>query len=933
MSMYNSDNEPDLFPEEKKEQPEICLGRAFNSSEERREYYRNLLREKLKDPEFRAIEGFPLGKDEDIVALSDPPYYCACPNPWTQEIIAEWESQKEQPLVPYKREPFASDVSEGKNDPIYNAHTYHTKVPHKAIMRYILHYTEPGDIVFDGFCGTGMTGVAAQLCGDKKVVESLGYQVNSKNEILRKETDDNGKEIWRVFSHLGARKAVLNDLSPAASFIAYNYNSPIKSETFKKEAERIQNEVEDEYGWMYETKASNGAIGKINYTVWSDVFICPECGEEVVFYNEAVDKETGSIRDSFPCPHCHTTLTKRTMKRATETKFDPAISETVIMTKQVPVLINYSVGKSRSEKTPDVEDLALIDKINKMEIPYWYPTNRMPEGKESRRNDSVGITNVHQFYTKRNLTILAAMFAKTKSLFGKFWLTSGMQRITKMYKFMPVLKDGKVVDRRTGTLSGTLYIPSMNDENSVSILYSGKLKDLLCFDSFPNDKLSIVFNQSSTTISMKTDSIDYLFIDPPFGANLMYSELSFAWEAWLKVLTENTEEAIENDIQGKGIFEYRVLMQRCFAEAYRVLKPGHWCTIEFSNTDAKVWNSIQTSLSEVGFIVANVSALDKQQGSFKAVTTSTAVKQDLVISCYKPDDLFERQVVQAVGEEAVWNFVRKHLDYLPLVKHQGEATITVPERDPRIIYDRMLSYFVGHNMLIPISSPDFLKEISRRFAERDGLYYLQDQVQEYDKLVTRQQIQAKNEDVSLFVIDEASAIGWIRLQLKSKPMTLGEMTPIFMQQLDSWNKNEKKLELRDLLEQNFLCYDGKDDMPSFIHGWLSTTYKELRNLPKSDPSLRDKAKGRWYIPDPNKASDLEKVREKSLLKEFDIYRTSKGKLKEFRIEAIRAGFKKAWQDKDYELIRTICERMPSDRVEEDDKLLMWYNGALVRLGE
>ena len=196
----------------------------------------------------------------------------------------------------------------------------------------------------------------------------------------------------------------------------------------------------------------------------------------------------------------------------------------------------------------------------------------------------------------------------------------------------------------------------------------------------------------------------------------------------------------------------------------------------------------------------------------------------------------ERQVVQAVGEEAVWNFVRKHLDYLPLVKHQGEATITVPERDPRIIYDRMLSYFVGHNMLIPISSPDFLKEISRRFAERDGLYYLQDQVQEYDKLVTRQQIQAKNEDVSLFVIDEASAIGWIRLQLKSKPMTLGEMTPIFMQQLDSWNKNEKKLELRDLLEQNFLCYDGKDDMPSFIHGWLSTTYKEDRKSTRLNSS-------------------------------------------------------------------------------------------------
>ncbi len=56
------------------------------------------------------------------------------------------------------------DVSEGKTDPIYTAHSYHTKVPHKAIMRAILHYTQPGDIVLDGFAGSGMTGVAAQMC-------------------------------------------------------------------------------------------------------------------------------------------------------------------------------------------------------------------------------------------------------------------------------------------------------------------------------------------------------------------------------------------------------------------------------------------------------------------------------------------------------------------------------------------------------------------------------------------------------------------------------------------------------------------------------------------------------------------------------------------------------------------------------------------------
>jgi DNA modification methylase len=113
----------------------------------------------------RNIEGFPIGKDEDIIALSRPPYYTACPNPFIREFIEKNGKPYDEETDDYHCEPFAADVSEGKNDPIYNAHSYHTKVPHKAILRYVLHYTRPGDIVFDGFCGTGMTGVAAQMCG------------------------------------------------------------------------------------------------------------------------------------------------------------------------------------------------------------------------------------------------------------------------------------------------------------------------------------------------------------------------------------------------------------------------------------------------------------------------------------------------------------------------------------------------------------------------------------------------------------------------------------------------------------------------------------------------------------------------------------------------------------------------------------------------
>jgi len=71
----------------------------------------------------RHIEGFPIGRDEDIIALSDPPYYTACPNPFIEDFIKEHGKPYDEEIDDYHREPFTSDVTEGKNDPIYNAHT------------------------------------------------------------------------------------------------------------------------------------------------------------------------------------------------------------------------------------------------------------------------------------------------------------------------------------------------------------------------------------------------------------------------------------------------------------------------------------------------------------------------------------------------------------------------------------------------------------------------------------------------------------------------------------------------------------------------------------------------------------------------------------------------------------------------------------------
>ncbi|GAB4456341.1 MAG: DNA methyltransferase [Anaerolineales bacterium] len=903
------------------------------------------LRLRLQDPTFRQMPGFPKASDEAILTLSDPPYYTACPNPFLGEIIEQWQEERAQirrqlglpadsPLPEgegaggegangYHRDPFAADVSEGKNDPIYNAHSYHTKVPHKAIMRYILHYTDPGDIVLDGFCGTGMTGVAAQLCGDADEVRSLGYRVDRDGWVW-----DGDQKI----SRLGARKAVLNDLSPAATFIAYNYNTPVDARAFEREAKRILAEVEKECGWMYETwhtpptpaippsplvgeggRGGEGVKGKINYTVWSDVFLCPSCGQEMAFWDVAVNHEQGAVRDEWHCPACQALLSKSPRKesralraeRVFETRFDRALGQTVRMAKQVPALINYSVGKKRYEKRPDEDDLALIERIENSDIPYPFPTHPLPKGDKTSDPLNVGITHVHHFYTRRNLWVLAAVQHRIgqSQLLHVFkmrllFLVSSynMTHSTKMTRM--IFKTGGKKPLLTGHQSGTLYASSLPVEKNVLWGLGGKISTV-SESTLPNLTNSVVIaTVSSQQISHPYNSLDYIFIDPPFGSNLMYSELNFLWEAWLGVFTNNEPEAVVNKTQRKGLPEYQALMEACFREFYRVLKPGRWMTVEFHNSQNAVWNSILEALLRAGFMIADVRTIDKQQGTFNQVTTTGAVKQDLIISAYKPAADFERRFTAEAGSvRGAWEFIAQHLERLapPRLK-EGNLIEFIEERAPYLLYDRMVAWHIQRGFSVPLSAPEFYAGLKERFAERDGMVFTFPQAAEYDRL----RLQAERvEQLPLFITDEKSAIQWLRRQLDAEqgggPQTYADLSNAFKKEAHLV-PYEALPELRDLLEENFL----KDESE------------------------------RYYLPDPAKESDLQALREKGLLREFAAYLKGKGRLKTFRLEAIRAGFSRAWKERDYPTIVQIAERLPARVFEDDPQLMMYADNARLR---
>jgi hypothetical protein len=846
------------------QKPVTVLGITFDSDDERRRYFREQLRAKL--PELRKIEGFPIGSDDDIINLSDPPYYTACPNPWLNEFIAEWEEEKRQLEADGKRqpnivvnEPYAADVSEGKNNPIYTAHSYHTKVPHTAIMRYILHYTQPGDVILDGFCGTGMTGVAAQLCDDSNEVKAL----NMPNAVP------------------GARHAICSDLSVIASHIAAGYNMPFSTKQFKDKAFGIIQQVEDELGYLYETSKNY----HIYSSIWSDIFVCNSCNSEFPIWNLIINENKKEFIDEFNCPNCGVRCTKKTMSKAVETYYDEFAKETIqhIKKKLIRSYYNLPGGKSSTDDIDELndDDNCVVPKtIN-------YRIGLFPQGDKTKdliKNSH--IKYVHQLYTKRAFIFLSRLYELVKDdVHLLSWFTSVLLSTTNLNRFR---------FSGTGLNSGTFYLPSLSWEFTPKDSLERKLKAYMASNYLGRGN-SVVHDCSATDIhTIDNESIDYIFIDPPFGANIMYSELNSIWEYWLGVKTNNHSEAIINSSQHKTITEYQSLMDGSFKEFYRVLKPGKWMTIEFSNTSASVWNSLQTALQNTGFIISNVAALDKQQGSFNAVTSTTAVKQDLIISCFKPTESLLTHLKDGTPETNVWEFINELLLHVnPKNVNNGYAT-TIVERTPKILYDKLIAFYVQNGFEVPLSAVEFQAGLRERFIERDGMFFTASQAAKYDEM---RKNTAGFQTTMFFVDSEQGGIAWLKNELAT-PQTYQDIFPKWSKATNGVRKGDILPELMQILHENFI----------------------------KEPD------GRWRKPNLQDDVDLEALRTKALLREFNVYveaaRKPKGKISEARVEALRAGFMQCYKDKDFATIIAVGDRIPQNLLNEDGPLLQMYEIAL-----
>jgi len=660
------------------------------------------------------------------------------PNPTIAAFIARY-GRPYDPAEPYERTAFAQPVKAGKNTAIYNAHSYHTKVPPQGIEPYIEHYTSPGDIVLDPFCGSGMTGVAALKLG---------------------------------------RRVILNDLSPAATHIAYNYCTPVDVDALRREYERIRATVQEEFTWLYGTTCDRcGGPATIQYTIWSDVFKCNQCGGEIVLWEAAVNPESGEVSNLFVCPHCASTWRKTELKRL---RSEPVVT----------VCECSSCKPKRVERPVTNAEKAHIAEIEAKGIPYWYPTTRIDRDLDlwyERDYRKLGIYAVDHFYTKRNLWALARLWQEINQLSEErvrrmlqFAFTSIANSVTKMYRYRST--------RKGGITEGTLYVPSLIQEMNVPEAFDSKVQSF--HDLFANHLADpsgvVITTESATDLHLvPTESIDYIFTDPPYGSNIIYSDLSLIWEAWLGQFTNTVKEAVVHRRKKENpttLATYAGLMRQSFAEMYRALKPDRWASVIFHNTDDRVWRAIQQAVLDVGFEMVNALAFDKQQGSFKQITAEGAANFDIVLNLHKPVQGPAGVATRPAADVDTFIFER--------VEHFLQSGPPPEYRTTQYLHSLLLRQFLNGNLVIQqITIPYLERLLPSRFRKINDRWYLQQEA-------------IVSGGYGFLVQSETAAIAWLEHLLAANPQKLSDLIPQWqMATLGAGTRIKHKLD--ELLAENF----------------------------------------------------------------------------------------------------------------------------------
>lgn len=531
---------------------------------------------------------------------------------------------------------YANPLESSRTGAFYNTFAYPTKISPESISVYIACATDPGDTVLDVFAGSGSTGIAALMCEhptQKMIQLADSLSVTPK---------------W------GARNAVLYEIGTYASFATRTLLNRLTANEYRETVEVFLKKASELVGDVYSVIDPNGSVGSLRYAIWSELMVCPSCGEELSYFDRAMSRNPATFSKTIKCTSCGKQLAVDKVPFATEDYYDPLLERMISRKKRIPVWV-YGTTNGKNWDRP-----ALKEDANSLQIERLLSMSKEPKeihwGELHRSGYHYGITHLHHFYTLRNYLVMSSLWKLAESFSEP--KANALKLLLLSYNATHCTMMTRVVAKKnsrdfvlTGAQSGVLYISKAPVEKNILIGLQRKAKPFAeAYGLLENCKgVVTVHNDSSTKMSEPDNSIDFVFTDPPFGDFIPYAEVNQINELWLHNVTDRTEEVIISDSQNKDIAKYQSMLTSVFREVNRTLKQTGYASIVFHAAKASVWGAFSNSIKNSGFRVVASNILDKTQVSFKQVVSEGAVRGDPLFLLEKST----KEMVECLSDRAL----------------------------------------------------------------------------------------------------------------------------------------------------------------------------------------------------------------------------------------------------------------------------------------